>query len=312
MNLHYNRSYYKPKIESSNETIVATTQINNEEDDNYNTSFHKDEEEPLKMQSEIKKKKVAISKANFQALQEFNKIENDLNNNNYINPELVTSIKNNIVNLLDRINSNYDIRLWDKADTKSLFNRTNDVMFTPLTYYNMHHESETSKFRSTLQNKIKTLNTINESNQHVLNLFNKTTLHKDLEGKIKQIDDTKIKKYPYSQIDHNYISYMTNKHYDLYEKFKPTLMYNEFLSPTMNEFTICKGEKISKNRKFYLKEQANKCFLDPKILKLPNNPIKEVDYDLVKDRTNTVDLNDLSSGYLHEKLIEKREREKNN
>jgi len=97
---------------------------------------------------------------------------------------LIGDLKKSVLKLVERINSNYDTKQWSNSDTKSVLNKTNDVMYTPLTYYNTYNESESSKFKTTLLNKIKSFTTITENKDNILKLFNKTTVHKDLEGKI--------------------------------------------------------------------------------------------------------------------------------
>lgn len=121
-----------------------------------------------------------------------NKLEQDYKNLEEYYQKGTSFNKNNFVsdfrlkmnNLLDKINSNFDTEKWMNTDFKSIFNKMNDNMFTPITYYNSNNESETAKFRYTLQEKIKNLSLPNDKKVILLEQFNKTTMYKDLEDGI--------------------------------------------------------------------------------------------------------------------------------
>jgi len=283
LNTHYKRNYHSLikndlSKEKNNETRQLTTEVENkkfnqidnsmlmnEEEEGSNSNpqkqtklmeqhHHSNVEKKYEQQTEDKLKKREIGKE-IKIYNDFSKNFNEtMNIHHYTNPKLAQDLKNNVSKLLDRINSNYDIEKFSKSDTKTLFNKQNDVFLTPLSYYNMHNESESSKFKSTLQNKISSLSTINESNDKILDMFNRTTNYKDLENKTNEIDYSKTNPSNMPVIDEEYIDNMTTKNNFLYSKYQPTLLYNEFCSPTYSEFTKHKGQYFRKHRRQFLKD----------------------------------------------------------
>lgn len=263
LNIHYNRNYSMPK----KETLISNMTTTEAEDIKFNNNSSMlviDEESKNNRNEERKPLGMNLTSTN-KYLNEYNKFEKEFEKHhvsNYTNPKLVTDIKNNLNKLIDRINANYDTQKWSNADSKTLFNKTNDITYTPLTYYNMYNESESSKFRTTLQNKIKSLSTVNENTEKILGMFNKSTLHKDLDGKVSSIDLTKVHPSSYPYIDEQHIEDMTKKNSYLYPKFQPSILYSEYPSPTYSEFTKRKGEFFLKNRKRYIKELTKKNIVD--------------------------------------------------
>jgi len=169
------------------------------------------------------------------------------NTMNYTNPELRVEIKNNIGNLLDRINSNLNTQKFDEYDTMAMFNKTIEINYTPITLHNQNNESESTKFKNILKRKLESM----------------TTIHEDAKAKALQkfeFSDRKEssslgniflpilnKRVTFSDDDLN------NRHSSI---IKGNLSENkmEFLSPTRREYADFRGEKISYRRK--LKENS--------------------------------------------------------
>lgn len=266
LNIHYLRNYTQPKKEITTSNLTTTEVEENKFNNNSSLLIVDDNEEVDKRKKKDEKKQLGLSLNSTGRRQtEYQKFEKEFEKHNittYTNPELIKDIKNDIGRLIGRINANFDAQKWSEADTRSVFNKTNDIMYTPITYYNMHNESETSKFHSTLQQKIGSLSTINESKFKVLNVFNKNTKYKNLNGKETKIDYSKILPSSYPTIDENYIKDMTDKNHFLFPKFKPTVLYNEFPSATFNEFTKKRGELFQKKRKEFLKNLSKEGLIE--------------------------------------------------
>jgi hypothetical protein len=194
-----------------------------------------------------------------------------------------------IDNLLDRINSNFDTEKFMNTDHVSLFNKLNDTMFTPLTYYNKNYLSETTKFRNTLQNKITNLTSISPQRKDtLLKHFNKTTNYNpqptpitstihppphdnttsyaQLLNSLKPQDFPTIMQYTIPQINNNNLTNINNHNSLIYERYKPSKLFSDYPSPTLAEFTKRNGEKFSNRSKAnetknfkqaYIKEQEN-------------------------------------------------------
>jgi hypothetical protein len=186
------------------------------------------------------------------------------NVSNYINQGLKEEIKSNIGNLLDRINSNFDLNKWNLHDTKTSFLNHNTESYTGITMYNHNNESENTKFKNTLRDKINSLNTVDEEgkfraskNFQRINQTGESKLmetgQKMLEGTIMSNRNSEMNKSQYnrsqSSFDKNPNEKIINDNKSLYEKFQNTSLYKEFPSPTRMEFTQKKGEKISYKRK---------------------------------------------------------------
>lgn len=163
------------------------------------------------------------------------------NTMNYTNPELKEEIRNNLGNLLDRINSNLNIKKFDEYDTKAILNKTLEINYTPITLFNQNNESESTKFKNILKQKLQSMSTV----------------HKD--AKIKA-----LKKFEsYNNIDSSTVgsvflpplkknvTFMENED-KLYPSVRgQSLSENkiEYLSPTRREYADRMGEKISYRRK---------------------------------------------------------------
>lgn len=190
--------------------------------------------------------------------------------------------------LIERINSNYDTSKWGNADHVSLFNKMNDTMFTPITYYNHNHESESALFRYTLQKKIETLTLSKDRKEALLNQFTKTTLYKEIdvlnEGtsflrpsteektskfhseyyglhkSLKPDDYTKLMKYSLPQINEQSLAQTNKENAFLYEKYNPSKLYSGFPSATLAEFTKRTGEQFSNRAKLMIAKEVKENF----------------------------------------------------
>lgn len=187
------------------------------------------------------------------------------NVSNYTNPDLKEEIKNNIGSLLDRINSNFDVKKWTQYDTRTNFINFHTEQVSDLTLYNMNNESEGTKFRNTLRDKVSSL-TVVEGSQKEKALKNFS--------KIENHEREKKHKYFHTGLENNSDSHLMmsfpslyntgmhpnqsqtfeeqkmrseNKH--LYDKYQTTNLFKDFPSPTRSEFSIKRGEKVSYKRK---------------------------------------------------------------
>lgn len=173
------------------------------------------------------------------------------NVSNYTNPNLKEEIKQNIGNLLDRINSNYDVKKWTEMNTKPNFNVTIEP-FSALTLYNSLHESETSKFRKTLNEKIKSLSYAEEGQKEkaLKKLTDVDTRRATSNGKNISLNTFNGKLPTLFSTERSLtVKKLINDNKDIYDKYKETSLFREFPSPNRSEYLIKRGEKISKKRK---------------------------------------------------------------
>jgi hypothetical protein len=92
-------------------------------------------------------------------------------------------IRTNIKDLLDKINTNFDIEKFKQVDIKSHSETMNSIKFTPLATINQNEENETQRFKNTLRNKIKSLTTVNSlSKEKAIKTFQKENNNNNLDS----------------------------------------------------------------------------------------------------------------------------------
>ena len=244
----------------NNPTSERKSSISDDElDDSFNNGFSKQDQ-----QDKDKTEKLSLIGKDYRKFKEYMA---STDSSRFVNQNLSQNIKSNVSKLLDRINSNFDTQKWSNFDSKSVFNKVNDTQYTPITYYNMVNESETTKFRNTLQDKINSLNMLGDQRKNkLLETFRKTTTKKDLIDDNPHIDYSKIKPEHLPKINQENIDNITNENKFLYHRYKPTNLYKDFPSPTYSEFTKPFGSKFSLQRKAEKKVLDKKAFENNSII----------------------------------------------
>jgi hypothetical protein len=74
-------------------------------------------------------------------------------------------ISSNIKELLEKINTNLDMKEYNKFDKKQNSIMHNTIKFTPITTFNKHNENETDRFKRTLKEKLNSLTAVNEKSK---------------------------------------------------------------------------------------------------------------------------------------------------
>ncbi len=93
----------------------------------------------------------------------FTKYMKDTNITLQTKGDLRDEIRGNISNLINKINTNFDIDRWNKTDTRSQYNYNNSNVYSPLTLFNMTNFSEQEKFTNTLRDKVSSLKEIDNN-----------------------------------------------------------------------------------------------------------------------------------------------------
>jgi hypothetical protein len=164
------------------------------------------------------------------------------NTMNYTNPELREEIRNNIGNLLDRINSNLNTKKFDEYDTKAIFNKTIEINYTPITLFNLNNESESTKFKNILKRKLESMTTIHEDAKFKALKKFESSDKKDSSNFRNIFLPVLDKKVTFSDEDQKKINSLILKENSSEKKI-------DFLSPTRREYADLRGEKISYRRK---------------------------------------------------------------
>lgn len=82
-----------------------------------------------------------------------------------VNGDVREEISSNIKELLEKINTNLDMKEYNKFDKKHNSMIQNTIKFTPITTFNKHNENETDRFKRTLKEKLNSLTAVNEKSK---------------------------------------------------------------------------------------------------------------------------------------------------
>jgi hypothetical protein len=145
------------------------------------------------------------------------------------------------------------------------------------------HESETSKFRNTLNEKIKSLSYAEEEQkERALKRIERMEARKS-DSSLKLNLNTFNGKLPslYNLERSSAVEKLVKENKDVYEKYKDTSLFKGFPSPNRSEYLIKRGEKISNRRK-----------------KLPDFTIDVSHFHANKHRTMFCEKNNINDGYM--------------
>ena len=181
----------------------------------------------------------------------------------FLNPNLREELQSQTKNLIDKINMNYDIKKWDKFDTRTTFNKFYQTEYSPLNSALKNTETLSEKFGKTL--KLKALNLTN------INLQTKKVIEKSMNSTDTENDDNLDEEQyfktlvsnsgnnllklqynneenpKYNSIDKKFIE--ENKY--ITSKINKTKLFKEFPSKTREEFNVKKIVKYKNLKKNY-------------------------------------------------------------
>lgn len=177
----------------------------------------------------------------YNTMMQFLKTTDYLNN---ANPELREEIKTNVDTLLERINSNYDLKKWSDfnlSTTKRIFQSKN-AFVTNEKSEKAYGSPNEQIFARTLRGKINTLTSVHPetkmkvlTNKHILPLLNDRKAH------TTACDMFNEEEAKYTQEEKMFIQ--DNEF--VYKKFNSSTFYQGFPSPTRMEFS----KKVAKKKK---------------------------------------------------------------
>lgn len=196
-----------------------------------------------------------------QALEdEYNMYKDFLNQGRKYKPDKSLQIRTKIDNLISKLNSNYDTNKWINTDFTEFYSQINDVMYTPLSYFNKNNSSESHNFKTVLLSKISQMRLPVKKKEELLFVFNKTIETKNLEEDTKEDNGFQsnfhknhenerrflLKNQTQIEFDSkNKVENIEKEHKNTYLKYAPSKLYSGFISPTYAEFMDKKGEKFS-------------------------------------------------------------------
>ena len=210
-----------------------------------------------------------------------------ININEKVRPKLREEIMNGTYNLIERINSDYDLTLYSNFDSRSTLNQKLNSRYSIFSESIKHKKSEKELFRKVLSNKINSLRTIKPKVKEILKKLNykkNMYIEQDENNKNPEIIKSQINKilqnittnflrlrynnkdnYGYNENDQYLIDSKRSLTTRINNNPKSTL-FNGFPSKTRMEFTTSK-KKILIPKKILnklIRKNANETFLKKK------------------------------------------------
>lgn len=181
----------------------------------------------------------------------------------FLNPNLREELQSQTKNLIDKINMNYDIKKWDKFDTRTTFNKFYQTEYSPLNSALKNTETLSEKFGKTL--KLKALNLTN------INLQTKKVIEKSMNSTETENDDNLDEEQYFKTLVSNSGNNLLKLQYNNEEnpkynsrdkkfieenkyitsKINKTKLFKEFPSKTREEFNVKKIVKYKNLKKIY-------------------------------------------------------------
>jgi hypothetical protein len=181
----------------------------------------------------------------------------------FLNPNLREELQSQTKNLIDKINMNYDIKKWDKFDTRTTFNKFYQTEYSPLNSALKNTETLSEKFGKTLKLKALNLTNINLQTKKVIEKSMKST---DIEND-DNLDEEQYFKTLVSNSGNNLLKLQYNNEENpkynsrdkkfieenkyITSKINKTKLFKEFPSKTREEFNVKKIVKYKNLKKNY-------------------------------------------------------------
>ena len=176
------------------------------------------------------------------------------NLNKFLKPNLRDEIMHNAKVLVDKINSDFDIKQWNDFDCRTTFSQTHQPAYSPLIDSINASKTIQQDFKTFLKNKTLSLRTINDKTKMILekNLQKQESEEKEQKEKNNKIKPKEIENllnnnrnnlarlrkscinpYEYSKKDMEFIE----KNKSVTKKINNGVLYKDFPSKTRMEFT---------------------------------------------------------------------------
>ena len=185
----------------------------------------------------------------------------------FLQPNLREEIQSETKNLIDKINMNYDVKKWDKFDSRTTLNKFYQTEYSPINKVIKRTETLSEKFGKTIQIKALNLSNINEQTKKVIeksmNNSRNNAIDDNLdEGKyyktlVKNSGNYLLKlKYNNEEnpkYNSKYSEFIKDNKY-ITQKLNRTLLFKDFPSKTREEFNekkVIKYKSLTKNNKYF-------------------------------------------------------------
>ena len=287
--INFNKEKFLP-VYYTNNNVINKTQTSE--------SFFPEIVDMNNPENEIKKNKKNDTYQMFNKFYNYKKYKESTDILKLLSPDLRNELMDDTRNLIDRINMNYDLKEWNKFDTRTTSNRYFQTEYSPITKVVKNTPSIKDKFIDTLNQKAIGLKTVNNQvkKNNIKIFYNKIDNENNEDNNRDKSFDIlleknksnllKLKYNNDSKIQYNENDKMFVKEYEyITKKLNKTKMYKAFPSKTREEFNTKKIVKykdlfkINKPIKKLIKKQKygdDKDFSNNKNKKGENNFLEQM------------------------------------
>ena len=212
-------------------------------------------------ENKIKKKKKLDTYTIMTNFYNYKKYKESTDINKLLSPDLRNELMNDTKNLIDRINMNYDLKEWNKFDSRTTSNRLFQTDYSPISNVAKTTPNIRDKFIETINKKAMGLTTINKqvkkNNIKFFNNENNEEKNKE-DKKEKSLDEIlnktksnliKLKYNNASKLKYNENDKMFIKENEyITKRLNKTKLYKDFPSKTREEFNV---KKIFKYKEMF-------------------------------------------------------------
>jgi hypothetical protein len=161
------------------------------------------------------------------------------------------SIKSNIKDLIQKINSEFDVVKFNKSDMNTNYLEQTTVAYSPLTIFNRFNKSETSKFKQSLTDKVNSMTVVHPvaKEKALININYKYTAQEENKFTLPLLDHFNLTSHTNQSVSaiHNSSHSLYNKDRDNYGTWMNTVNYKDFLRPTKKNINRKKEKEFLKN-----------------------------------------------------------------
>ena len=240
----------------------------------------------------LKKNRVISAKIN--SFQNFINFKKDTNINEKLNPDLRIDILNNTYNLIEKINSDYDLTKYTNFDSRATFNKHFQTNYSHLSDSTKKNNSQNDLFRKVIKDKINSLKTVNSKTKENIKKINSygnnsfLYLENNEINKNQEIIKNNIN-YLLDNVTSNLIKlkYNNKEPYNHNKKDKKFIEDNKYLTSRINRTNIYKDFPSKTRIEFNIK----KIIIPKKIMKYFGNYITKEKYGMSKDELNNIQSN---------------------
>ena len=242
--LNLNKEKYIPNYYMTN--INNKTQINN-------NSFFPEIIDMNKPKTKNKKSKKNDTSKMINNFYNYKKYKESTNISKLLSPDLRNELLDDTRNLINRINMNYDLKQWNKFDSRTTSNRLFQTEYSPITNIAKNTPNIREKFIDTLNQKAMGLKTINNQvkKNNIKFFYNKIDNETNNDNKSEKSFDMLLDKNKSNLLK---LKYNNTSKIEYNENDKIFIKENEFITKRLNKTKIYKDFPSKTREEFNIKK----------------------------------------------------------